>query len=379
MPLDASPLPSEQPVRFYKFIALGFLCITLILIGTIIFMSSKRASITIITKSEPLEVTDTVVLDAKDTDALIPGFVTTTVIAHEKVFSPEGTKTEDAAAEGTVTIFNETDSPQGLIATTRVLSKEGVLFRLKDGVSVPAKGEVKASVYADVKGVTGNIPATTFSIPGLREDKQKVIYARSESAMSGGVRTFGVVGQEDIAKAEKILREEIKATGAEALKAVQPEGMTGLFEVVDPVFGGVAELGQEVDSFVLTGTATVVGVWYDPQRAQAFAEEILKKRVVDNSEILSSMEPMPNFSLEGYDIGAGTAKLTVSHRGLVNIDENSTELKKENFFGKSEDEVKRYVMSLKHVEGVEMVFKPLWNRSVPHVANNVEVIIREVQ
>ena len=106
---------------------------------------------------------------------------------------------------------------------------------------------------------------------------------------------------------------------------------------------------------------------------------MLEKRVVDNSEILSSVEPLPSFSLESYDVATSTAELKVSHRGLVNIDENSTELKKENFFGKSEDEVKRYVMSLKHVEGVEMTFKPLWNRSVPRVANNVELIIREVQ
>lgn len=379
MPLDATPLPSEQPIRFYKFIALGFLFVTLILVGTIIFMSSKRASITIITTSEPLEVTDTVVLDAKDMDALVPGFVTTTIITHEKVFSPEGTKTENAAAEGTVTLVNETDTPQVLVATTRVLSKEGILFRLKEATTVPANGEVSARVYADVLGISGNITSTTFTIPGLQEAKQKVIYAKSDSAMSGGIRTFGVVGQDDIIKAEKILLEEIKTKGADALEVQASVGMTGLFEVVDQTFEPVEELGEEVDSFVLKGTATVVGVWYDPVKATAFAEDMLRKRVVDNSEILSSVEPTPSFSLESYDVTTSTAKLKVSHRGLVNIDENSLELRKDNFFGKSEDEVKRYVMSLKHVEGVEMVFKPLWNRSVPHVVNNVEVIIREVQ
>ncbi len=379
MPLDATPLPSEQPIRFYKFIALGFLFVTLILVGTIIFMSSKRASITIITKSESLEVVDTVVLNAKDTSALIPGFVTTTVITHEKLFSPEGTKTENAPAEGTVTLINETDIPQGLIATTRVLSKEGVLFRLKEGVSVPANGEITASVYADIPGASGNIAATTFTIPGLQENKQKVIYAKSESAMSGGIRTFGVVGPDDIAKAEKVLLEEIKIKGAEMLKSEAPESMTGLYEVVQFTFEPVEELGEEVDSFALKATATVVGVWYDPVKATAFAVDMLNKRVVDNSEILSSIEPLPSFSLESYDVTTSTAELMVSHRGLVNIDENSLELQKDKFFGKSEDEVKRYVMSLKHVEGVEMTFKPLWNRSVPHVANNVEVIIREVQ
>ncbi len=379
MPLDTAPLPSEQPVRFYKFIALGFLCVTLVLLGTIIFMSSKRASITVITKSEPLEVTDTVILDVTNADAVVPGFVTSTIIEEEKIFSPEGTKTEDAQAEGMVTLVNKTELPQPLIATTRVLSKEGILFRLKDAVTVPARGEIRASVYADVKGASGNIAPTTFTIPGLREDKQKDIFAKSEAPMSGGVRTFGVVGQDDVTKAEKILLEEIKTKGAELLKVVAPETMSGIFEVAQPTFEPVAELGQEVNSFTLKVKANVVGIWYDAEKANAFATDMLNKRVVDNSEILSSAEPKPSISLESYDLANGTAKLTISHRGLVNIDENSKELDKTMFFGKSEDEVKRYVMSLKHVEGVEMSFKPLWNRSVPHVANNVEVVIREVQ
>ena len=379
MPLDSTPLPSEQPVRFYKFIALGFLCVTLILLGTIIFISSKRATITVITKSEPIEVSDTVVIDPVNKDAVIPGFVTSTMIEQEKVFSPEGTKTEDAPAVGIVTLANDSDQPQSLIATTRVLSKTGVLFRLKDAVTVPAKGSVKASVYADVKGASGNINPTTFTIPGLREDKQKVVYAKSDAPMSGGVRTFGVVGQEDIVKAQKVLLEEVKTKGSETLSTVAPEKMTGIFDVIQYTFDEVKEVGQEVDSFTLHIHATIVGVWYDTAKAGAFATDMLNKRVVDNSEILSSSEPAPSISLESYDLGTGTAKLTISHRGLVNIDENSKELEKTMFFGKTEDEVKRYVMSLKHVEGVEMSFKPLWNRSVPHVANNVEIIIREVK
>lgn len=379
MPLDSTPIPSEQPVRFYKFIALTFLFITLALVGTIIFMSSKRASITIITKSEPLEVTDTLVLDPKNSAAVVPGFATTTVVEYEKVFSPEGTRSEDVAAVGEVTLINETAIPQSLIATTRVLSKEGVLFRLTNAVTVPAQGSIKASVYADVKGQSGNIAPTTFTIPGLNEDKQKVIYAKSENAMSGGVRTFGVVEQADVTKAEKTMLEEMKTKGSAVLGLYVSEGMAGLFDVVQYTFDPVAEVGKEVDSFTIKGKATVVGVWYDTAKVKTFAEDMLKKRVIDNSEVLSSIESNPSITLEKYDLSLGTANLTVSHRGLVNIDENSKELEKTNFFGKSEDEVKRYVMSLKHVEGVEMSFKPLWNRSVPRVANNVEITIREVQ
>ncbi len=379
MPLDSAPLPSEQPVRFYKFIALTFLFITLALVGTIIFMSSKRASITIITKSEPLEVTDTVEIHSGDPSALVPGVVTTTVIEYEKIFSPEGSRTEDAIAVGQVTLVNDTNAAQPLIATTRLLSKEGILFRLKDAVTVPAQGSIPAAVYADVAGASGNIATTTFTIPGLSEDKQKVIYAKSSQEMSGGVRTIGVVDADDVERAEKTALEEMKARATTALEGFAGEGMVGIFDIVQYTFDDIADIGKEVDAFTVKGRATIAGIWYDEVAAKSFAEDMLTKRVVDNSEILSSVEPNPSISLEGYDLETGEIQLTISHRGLVNIDENSRELDKSSFFGKSEDEVKRYVMSLKHVEGVEMSFKPLWNRSVPHVANNVEIIVREVQ
>ncbi len=379
MPLDSAPLASEQPVRFYKFIALTFLFITLALVGTIIFMSSKRASITIITKSEPLEVTDTVEIRSGDPSALVRGVVTTTVIEYEKIFSPEGSRSEDAIAVGQVTLVNDTNAAQPLIATTRLLSKEGILFRLKDAITVPAQGSIAAAVYADVAGESGNIATTTFTIPGLSEDKQKVIYAKSTQEMSGGVRTIGVVDADDVEKAEKTALEEMKARGATALEGFAGEGMVGIFDIVQYTFDDVADIGKEVDAFTVKGRATIAGIWYDEAAAKSFAEDMLTKRVVDNSEILSSVEPNPSISLEGYDLEAGEIQLTISHRGLVNIDENSRELDKSSFFGKSEDEVKRYVMSLKHVEGVEMSFKPLWNRSVPHVANNVEITVREIQ
>ncbi len=373
------PLPSEQPVRFYKFVALSFLLITLILLGTIVFMSSRHATITITTKSEPLEVTDTIIIDSSKTDSIIHGFVTSTIITLEKTFSPSGSEKEDAEATGEVTFYNESTTPQALIATTRLLSEGNVLFRLKNPVTVPAEGSIAAVVYADEKGAAGNIGPSKFTIPGLREDKQKVIYAKSEAAMDGGVRTIGVVSQADITKAEQSMLEEFKKQGGETLSLLAGEEKTGLFDIAQSVFDEVEEMGKQVNLFTLSGKATVVGIFYDTKKANDFAIDLLKKQVVDNNEVLYSMETNPSISLDGYDLVEESAKLHVSHRGLVNIDENSKDLQKTVFFGKSEDEVKRYVMSLNHVGGVEMSFRPMWSRTVPRVAGSVDIVIREVK
>jgi len=379
MMLTSTPIPSEHPVRFYKIIALSFLCITLLLLGAIIFMSSRRAMITIITKSEPLEVSSMVTIDARDSDGQVKGIVTSTVVTLEKMFFPTGTRTEDAQAVGVVTLYNETNAAQALIPTTRLLSAEGVLFRMKDRATVPANGSVDVEVYADLPGATGNIMPTSFTIPGLREDRQSVIYGKSTADMMGGVRTIGVVGEEDVRKAEEVLREELKTLGARVLSEKVGAEMSGLFDIDPVIYGEVSERGLEADSFMLTGTTTVVGVWYDDAELHRYAVDMLEKRVVDNSQVLYSIELEPTISLDSYDLDMHTARILVAHRGLVNIDQNSQELQKAAFFGKSEDEVKRYVMSLKHVEGVEIVFRPVWGRSVPYVAENIEIIVREVQ
>ena len=144
----------NQPVRFYKFIALTFLIITVVLFCVIIFMSSKEATITVTTKSDPIDVSKYVVVGP---GGEWDGVVTTTLINETKAFSPTGTKEEPGIAKGRVTLVNETGYDQPLVATTRLLTPDGILFRLKDRVLVPAGGEIKAEVYADAEGASGNI------------------------------------------------------------------------------------------------------------------------------------------------------------------------------------------------------------------------------
>lgn len=369
---------SEQPVRFYKFVALTFLIITIFLLGLIIVISSKRAQITIITKAEPVEVNTTVSIDPKSEETIVPGFVTSTLVEMSKSFSPNGNKKEEDFATGEVTIFNETTAAQPLVVKTRLLTPEGNLFRLTEGVVVPANGQVNAKVIADVKGESGNISPSTFTIPGLNETKQKVIYAKSDVAMTGGIKTIGVFAQEDLTLAEQSLLMEIKNKGAETLNNVITD-KKGLFEVVQYNFEHDGEFGKEMSSFQVRAKATVVGVFYEEEKLKTYAKDMLQKHIVDNSEILQSADENPNVILSQYNLEEGTAKITVTNSGLVDLDPNSRDLQKLMFFGKTEDEVRRYVMSLDHVTGVEMNFKPVWTREVPAVSNRVEVIIRQVQ
>ena len=104
----------------------------------------------------------------------------------EKTFEHAGTE-KDGTATGTVELINVGSVSQALIVRTRLLSESGALFRLIERVTVPANGSITAEVRADVEGETGNIPPSSFIIPGLRESLQSVVYAESAEAMSGGL------------------------------------------------------------------------------------------------------------------------------------------------------------------------------------------------
>lgn len=366
-----------QPVRFYKVVALGFLFITIVLLGLIVFMSSKRATITILTRPEPIDTTFSV--DVGD-DALskVTANVTSTIVTLEKSFSPNGVREEVGTATGLVTLHNDSSRAQPLVATTRLLTPEGILFRLKSGVTVPANGTVDAEVYADKEGENSNIKASSFTIPGLNGTRQTEVYAKSQSDMTGGIKYIGVVSSKDVQAAETQLREELEKLGKEKLQNIA--GSDGVvYKLVSSNITTDAEVGVETSEFILKGNAKVVGVVYSEEELKSYAQANIDKQIVDTNEVVHQSDSVPHPSIDSVDEATGTATLLVSYAGMASLDQNSKDLQKLMFYGKTEDEVRRYVLSLDHVTGVEVKFKPIWNKSVPHVADHLTIVVRQVE
>lgn len=137
-------------------------------------------------------------------------------------------------AIGTLKLINKTSQPMSLIVKTRCLSKDGVLFRLKGPATIPANGSVEAEVYADQPGPSGDIGPTTFTIPGLSADVQKVVYAESSGRMSGGGsgETAKAVTADDVSKAKTVLADRLKAEAMDNLKAMAAKTELVLAELV---------------------------------------------------------------------------------------------------------------------------------------------------
>ena len=365
----------EPPVRFYRTIAITFLVITLALLAVVIFFTTKSAQVVIVAKSDNKNVQLAVaVAKEKAGDLSLAGTVVSKDVWHSEKYFPTGNKRVVGTATGEVTLYNDSAVSQALVKTTRLLTASGTLFRLSGPVTVPSKGQVTAQVYADKDGQDGDIGPSSFTIPGLSEDKQKVIYAKSDKAMSGGIKTIGVLTDQDLKTAEDDFVDKVKQSVAAG--TATGTAMKTLVSVTDYKIISDKKSGDEVSEFNLAGTSTVVIVTYNDDELRALIEKQIAGKIDPSMEKVLSITKDPQVTLTDSDSNKGTADLSVSQDVTVTLDANADKLAASNFFNKTKDEIERYVLSLGHVVGVEVKFSPSWMHTAPSVADKLKVVVK---
>jgi len=370
----------DRPVQFYKFIALTFLTLTIILLGVIVFMSTKQAYITVTTKPSPVDISTVVTFGDNDVAKKIKHVVVKESFPYTKHFQPTGSKKTEGLATGFVTLHNTSGVKQPLVKTTRLLTREGVLFRLKKGVTVPAHDTLEqVEVYADQEGGASDIGPSNFSIPGLRENRQKEVYASSEESMSGGLRTVGVVSDDDIEQARETIRALAEKQAKESFAKEYPE-LEGLYSVVSLTTSGNVPEGKEVDGFTLEANVEVVGGFYNKDDMRSWAGLQLAKKALDDGEVVRPNDQTdPIVAFDSYDENTNNATVSVFYDGTVTLSPEHMDLDKTMFFGKTRDEVRRYVISLDHVHNVDVRFQPAWMQHIPHVHDNIQIVVKEIE
>lgn len=375
-----SRLPNEPTVRFYRTIAFTFLILTVVLLGVVVFITSKKATITIVAKEDIKSVNLNIGVGPNGNDSdQVKGQVTSAEFAWSEKYYPTGSKTVEGVAEGNIIIYNKSSADQALVKTTRFLNPDGVLYRLKDRVNVPANGEVKAVVYADKLGKESDIGPSQFIIPGLPPDKQKVIFAESKESMKGGAHQVGSLMESDIQSAKSDFEKKIKEAFLKTAEGVKWQGDGKLIKV--NLHGTVSDqaVGKEVDSFQLSGTSTIVMVSYDKNNLENLINKTVSSKIDVTVERILSSSGNTSLSLLSYDLKNNTAQIAVSKEVIVTLDSDAEKLSPRNFLGQNKDTIERNIISLDHVAGVEVEFSPSWIGKTPTVPDRIKVIIKNVK
>ncbi|MEI6650642.1 MAG: hypothetical protein WCL23_04405 [Candidatus Moraniibacteriota bacterium] len=215
-------------------------------------------------------------------------------------FDEEETVTVDASgassssgqkATGTVVMSNEySTSPQQLVATTRLESSDGKIYRITKGVTIPGTtvsngktvpGVAELTIVADANGESYNIPAGTFTVPGFKgTPKFDKFTAKStlpiKGGSSGGGGGIATITDADLAKAKKAATDQFRS----AFESFVNGGLTGDERFV-PESESVTVVGNPIHPE--TGFATASFEYRVKQSGKVFvfSESELKRKAND--------------------------------------------------------------------------------------------------
>lgn len=279
-------------------------------------------------------------------------------------------------AHGSVVIYNEySSSPQTLVATTRLESEDGKIFRIVKNIVVPGTTEISGSVQpgaieveviADQPGSEYNIDKTKFTIPGFSGGpKFDKFYAKSSNSMTGGSSDDdkpSAVSQQDIdnakIKTENAIKEKINGIILAELQlgeVVLPQAEK--ITVIKSSTG--AKAGDAVTSFDYNAQASV--------RAIVFSENDIRKIVQQSIEQAQGYKKEIS-KIEYNNVEADFDNSTLKLKALgeiKNIPNIDTEKIKEEVLGKSADQVGDILKKYPSIKNANI---ELWPSFISHIS-----------
>lgn len=373
------------PQNLYKKIGFSFIILTVILVVAVVYFSFSQATITVKPAPEKVSVEFTArVMPQADlasytgVDKAVAGGIYTATVRGRQTFQATPGQKGEAQAIGEVTIINNYSKNQPLVATTRLLTPDGILFRLAETVDVPVGGQVKVKVYADQPGKPGEIGPTKFTIPGLWEGIQDKIYAESDAPMTGGIKDIKSVTQADLDRAKQelsdnLFKKAIEEVGKQVGEkiSVLPENMVK--EIVTPNFS--AKVGNQVDEFTAEMGLKVTAIVADQDALLAIAEEKLKANVSADRKLVGSDPRSFSYKAEKYDLKTKSAEVKVYLDGGLSLKEDSLVLDKDKIAGLSKKEAEQYFFGIPSIKEVKIEFSPFWVTRIPKLRDHIKIVI----
>ncbi len=274
----------------------------------------------------------------------------------------------EGVATGTVTIINDYVADQQLVETTRLLSEDGVLFRLAESIVVPSGGSIDVEVYADESGLTGDIGPTTFEIVNLQPVKKSVIYAMSEDSMTGGVGKEAILRDEDIKSAKKKAKQDLRK---EAIRQLQDElrleESLSSDQVKVEIIGQTVdqEVGNTVTNLTVRTEAKVIVYYFNEGKLEDVLERDTEFSKVSLNDVTYAIE-----TIGDHVLVVGVLEMPSTGADVMDTVDMS------QLTGKSREDMIAYLESFQSVEAVDIKFSPFWIVTSPPIVDRIELVIK---
>lgn len=381
----------KKSVGLYRSLVWKFVGLTAVLILIVWYFSFSKLVINIIPNGETLndsllvkigpervlgESASSTVSDSSEIDFrdVIDGEVREMEVSEEKVFSASGEESVGEEVYGKVTLINNSAKSQALVATTRLLSPDNKLFRIKNAVTIPAYGEIEAEIYADKPSSDLAIAPTTFTIPGLWLGLQDKIFAKSTTEFVYRQKIKKYVKASDIDNATKemndILLNKVKVSQSEDIN-------TGvIYEALSPVsIESSAKIGDSVDEFTIKAKEKIAVISYSKKQAAELAKNKLSLLVPDDKELVGYDEKNIAYISDGYNSKTGVASIKVNFNGTMILKSNTEIIDKKQIVNLNRDQLENYLKTFPEIKTFELKFYPSFITRAPRLPERISVVI----
>lgn len=375
---------------FRRPVMLGASLLLILMAGAAFFTKTGTASVVVEPTSESVELDIKVQASDMNTriDAQlgkIPGQLIEISKTAEHSTPATGTRTVASKTRGRLTLSNDFSSaPQSLIATTRLLSADGKLFRtmqnvtipgatVKSGTSVP--GTVVVDVIADQPGPEYNVPAGKFRIAAFEEkgdtERSTKIYGTSTQAFSGGTNGPSSVATEDnITLATTTATQGVVDQIKTALTSQDSDFIA--LGIDTPTIDSIrksaeADQASEMVSVTITGSVKTVA-FRAKDLHQLVAEAILARQ----GKIVFPSQLTLEYKNPVFSSATGSLEFTVHVKGAA-YHTVSTDEVKSSLQGKSSESAQEFFRTSANIKAATLKLSPFWARTVPESTGAIKV------
>ena len=367
-------------VSHYRKMVLRFSFLTMVLLLIVAYFSVVKLDIIAYTNKETLE--DSLNFYAyKDDgqvnlDRSVKANMSQMEIETDNTFSSTGVKDSGGEIVGQVTVVNQSSKNQPLVATTRLLSSDNKLFRIKNTINVPAGGSVKVDIYTDEPSENMALEPGKFTIPGLWEGLQDKIYAENSAKFEYKVNGKKYVTQEDIDKAISTLNDEIikeaenKINQTDAFKKniFSLNSSSSTIEVSQKV-------GDEVDSFKVKIKNTVSVITINSSDVVNIIKQ--KLSLLDFDEESSEVDADKlNYTLLSYNPIKSLAEIKVDFSAKTALSEGEKIIDTKYLVNLNEKQLRTYLDSTDNIKSYELNFKPGFIKHSSILVDRINVIYK---
>ncbi|MDD4466794.1 MAG: hypothetical protein PHN91_03285 [Patescibacteria group bacterium] len=376
------PILRKKPLKLYRRQAWVYLAATLILMLTVFYFFAVKLTVTIHPRGEELindEVNFTVT-SATEVDSdypLVRGEAKIVEEEAEKVYQVEkGNEVDDLSGRvrGSVTLINKLARNQRLVATTRLLTADGRLYRLDEAVNIPAGGQIETSVYADELGRDKLLTSSEkLTIPGLWEGLQNSVYAESSGPFSYQADIKTIVTEEDLEKAEADIQAVLDAKAKNDFRPAAGQATTYKEVPESFVVEFSVKAGDNASEFTATAKKGYVLARFSKEDAINLAKNRLAMVIPDDKRLTGFNPDSIVFTLEKYQSNPAQATVTANFSGQMLANGDSLFLDSNKLVSLKEAQIRDHLSQLPEIDSYELDFWPSFIKRAPHLPDRIKI------